>query len=94
MNKTMWIVIGVVVLALLIGVGIWHYSAMQNSGAYQQPGTTSSTNPVAGPGEHCGGNMTTAPTCGQGYQCEPVPGSHLPFGDVGGICTAIQIQAN
>ena len=44
--------------------------------------------PIAQPGEHCGGNMTTAATCGTGYHCAPAPGSHLPFGDVGGTCVA------
>lgn len=37
-------------------------------------------------GQHCGGNMANAPTCGVGYHCAPVPGSNLPFGDVGGVC--------
>lgn len=41
-----------------------------------------------GPGEHCGGNIQNAPSCGSGYHCAPSPGSHLPFGDVGGICVA------
>ncbi len=40
----------------------------------------------AGAGEHCGGNMLNASTCATGYHCAPAPGSHLPFGDVGGIC--------
>ena len=44
--------------------------------------------PAAGPGERCGGNMTTAPVCVPGYHCAPAPGSHLPFGDVGGTCVA------
>ena len=44
------------------------------------------TLPVAGLGEHCGGNMTTAAVCGTGYRCAPAAGSHLPFGDVGGTC--------
>lgn len=39
-----------------------------------------------GAGEHCGGNMMNAPQCASGYHCAPVPGSHLPFGDVGGVC--------
>lgn len=43
---------------------------------------------VAGPGEPCGGNMTTAPVCESGYHCAPRQGSHLPFGDVGGTCVA------
>ena len=46
------------------------------------------SNPVVGIGEHCGGNMTTAPTCAAGSHCAPAPGSHLPFGDVGGVCVA------
>ncbi len=36
--------------------------------------------------QRCGGNMMNAPTCATGYHCAPEPGSHLPFGDVGGIC--------
>lgn len=43
---------------------------------------------VAGPGEHCGGNMATARACTTGYHCAPSPNSHLPFGDVGGTCVA------
>ena len=42
----------------------------------------------AGSGERCGGNMTTAPKCTAGFHCAPVPGSHLPFGDVGGLCVS------
>lgn len=42
--------------------------------------------PVAGAGEHCGGNMTTAAVCAAGYHCAPASGNHLPFGDVGGTC--------
>lgn len=42
----------------------------------------------AGAGEHCGGNMRTALQCVAGYHCAPTPGSHLPFGDVGGTCIA------
>ncbi len=44
--------------------------------------------PVVGAGERCGGNMLNAPLCAAGYHCAPAPGSHLPFGDVGGICVA------
>ncbi len=43
---------------------------------------------LANPGEHCGGNMATALTCIPSYHCAPDPASHLPFGDVGGLCTA------
>jgi hypothetical protein len=45
-----------------------------------------STPLTAGPGEHCGGNMTTALSCGSGYHCASAPGSHGPVGDIGGIC--------
>jgi len=41
---------------------------------------------IVGGGERCGGNMTTTPRCVDGYHCAPEPLSHLPFGDVGGIC--------
>ena len=37
-------------------------------------------------GGHCGGNMLHAPVCATGYHCAPDQKSHLPFGDVGGIC--------
>jgi hypothetical protein len=53
-----------------------------------QGGTLVEAVPVVGGGQHCGGNMTTAPVCGTGYHCAPTPGSHLPFGDVGGTCVA------
>lgn len=36
--------------------------------------------------QRCGGNTTNPPQCSVGYKCAPEPGSHLPFGDVGGIC--------
>ncbi len=50
-------------------------------------GTTLKESPrVVGEGERCGGNMAIAPVCKDGYHCAPVPGSQLPFGDVGGVC--------
>ena len=55
------------------------------SSASSSGGSTASA-PVAAPGGRCGGNMMNAPVCGTGYRCAPVPGSHLPFGDVGGAC--------
>ncbi len=51
-------------------------------------GTLLEGGPIAGIGERCGGNMRTAPTCIAGAHCVPDPKSHLPFGDVGGICAA------
>jgi hypothetical protein len=62
-------------------VGISKYFTVAND-------TLQPANAIVGAGEHCGGNMTTAPTCATGYHCAPTPGSHLPFGDVGGICMA------
>ena len=56
--------------------------------------TATSTRKVVGAGEHCGGNMMNPPVCGTGYQCTPTPGSHLPFGDVGGTCVAIKVQGS
>jgi hypothetical protein len=41
---------------------------------------------VDGSPQHCGGNIANAPTCPDGFECVPNPASHLPFGDVGGIC--------
>jgi hypothetical protein len=57
-----------------------------NSATGTAPSPSSSTVPIAGPGERCGGNMMNAPICGTGYHCTPTPGSNLPFGDVGGTC--------
>lgn len=95
MTKTYWIAL--VVIVLLVIAGGWYYYSTQNNG-YQapapQPGNSSSSAPVAGPGGHCGGNMTTAATCGAGYTCAPDPNSHLPFGDVGGICVQVQAQSS
>jgi hypothetical protein len=42
--------------------------------------------PIAGPGERCGGNMTTAPVCITGYHCGAAPGQRPFIGDIGGIC--------
>ncbi len=44
------------------------------------------SNPIAGLGQHCGGNIVNPPVCQTGYVCTSVPGSNLPFGDVGGTC--------
>jgi hypothetical protein len=48
--------------------------------------TTTTTSTATSELKHCGGNMMNAPTCDAGYHCASAPGSHLPFGDVGGIC--------
>jgi len=34
--------------------------------------------------------MANPPQCASGLVCTPVPGSHLPFGDVGGTCEPAQ----
>jgi hypothetical protein len=62
-------------------VGVSKYLKVQGTTLVEAPR-------VAGAGERCGGNMTSAPVCAAGYHCAPAPGSHLPFGDVGGICVA------
>ena len=62
-------------------VGVSKYLKVQGTTLVETP-------KVSGAGERCGGNMTTAPTCAAGLHCAPAPGSHLPFGDVGGICVA------
>jgi len=49
---------------------------------------TTPTGSVVGGGEHCGGNIMNPNQCAAGFHCAPSPGSHLPFGDVGGICVA------
>ena len=54
-----------------------------------QPTSTTPAPSVALPGQHCGGNTMNAPTCSAGYYCAPTPGSHLPFGDVGGTCALV-----
>ncbi|MDD5068332.1 MAG: hypothetical protein PHS53_02840 [Candidatus Pacebacteria bacterium] len=41
---------------------------------------------IADLGEHCGGNTSNPPVCAETLYCAPEPGSHLPFGDVGGVC--------
>jgi hypothetical protein len=62
-------------------VGVSMYLQIQGS-------TLVVVTPPVGLGARCGGNMTTAPTCQAGFHCAPRPGSHLPFGDVGGVCVA------
>jgi hypothetical protein len=96
MNKKIWLGILIVAVVALVA---WYYLGMsQGSPVYTPPAnatstsqtpSTSTTAHVALPGERCGGNMTTAPTCTVGYHCVPDPGSHLPFGDVGGTCQPI-----
>lgn len=82
MTKSSSIIL-LVILALIIA-GAWYYFNYKNPGLAPTSGAA-----VAGPGGRCGGNMTTAPVCGPGYQCTPDPNSHLPFGDVGGMCVQI-----
>jgi hypothetical protein len=62
-------------------VGITKYFSLDSS-------TLQEVSLMVGAGEHCGGNIATAARCAIGYHCVPTPGSHLPFGDVGGICVA------
>lgn len=73
-------IIYTIIILLCVIFGVWGFvsSSKQNVKVPQQI--------FALPGQHCGGNMTTAASCTVGYHCAPTPGSHLPFGDVGGTC--------
>jgi hypothetical protein len=53
-------------------------------GATSTATTTQNGAPVAGPGEHCGGNIMNAPVCAAGYHCQLV----VPRPDTGGTCVA------
>jgi len=88
MNKAVWIVF-VILTVIAVLVSFFGLQSNQVATPVVTISTTisaSSTPAIALPGGHCGGNMTTAPSCSAGYHCAPVPGSHLPFGDVGGTC--------
>ena len=60
-------------------VGVSKYLTVNGSALTEIP-------PTVGGGAHCGGNMINAPVCVTGYHCVLEPGSHLPLGDVGGVC--------
>ena len=62
-------------------VAVSKYLKIQGSTLVEIPKT-------AGLSQRCGGNTTTAPVCSSGLHCAPVPGTNLPFGDVGGICVS------
>lgn len=103
MNKStiIAVVVGIVVVACsLFWLGLGNTSTPQEE-TNPQPipvatsttttTTTTTTTSVASEiGKHCGGNMRSAYVCAAGYVCTPIPGSHLPFGDVGGTCIAAQ----
>ncbi len=72
---------GIVVVIIIGLIGVVYFSPNKSSDDTQIPETT-----MAQPGEHCGGNIMNALSCTAGYHCAAEPGSHLPFGDVGGIC--------
>lgn len=73
--------IGTLIVLVLLG-GYAFASTKLNLWPY-----ASETN-IAGPGEHCGGNIANPLQCGSGYHCAADPNSGVPFGDVGGICTS------
>lgn len=79
------------IVIVLLGAAIWYYYAMTGAGP---AGNASPSAPVAGAGQRCGGNIVNAPVCATGYQCEPNPSSTAPFGDVGGVCVAVQVQGS
>ncbi len=57
------------------------------------PNTTGTAPNVSTPGGPCVGNIAHPLSCPDGYQCEPAPNSHLPFGDVGGLCVQAEASA-
>ncbi len=74
------------VIALIVIVGIVLIAYFNNSNKNPVENTQTGTSTAALPGEHCGGNIRGALSCTVGYHCAAEPGSHLPFGDVGGVC--------
>jgi hypothetical protein len=87
MNKNIiWIL--VVLLVLIGGVLVWKNIKEPT----EENNSQQTSENVAQAGEHCGGNMANAKTCATGYECQPDPQSHLPFGDVGGICVAVSVK--
>lgn len=78
------LILWIVIILIIIGGGYWY---LHKPAPAPAPVTTSDNTPkVAMEGERCGGNMTNAPVCATGTHCAAEPGSHLPMGDVGGIC--------
>ena len=77
------VIVGAIIFILFIVVILF---AAVFAPKWSNSSSSSSTAVIAGPGERCGGNMMNAPICDSGYTCAPDPSSHLPFGDVGGIC--------
>ncbi len=100
--KTSTIVWVLVAIIVIIGGGYWvsqkQASPAEDTGNTPLVATTTNTPSVVQSGEHCGGNMQNAPVCASGLHCAPTPGSHLPFGDVGGTCVpdnaALYVQGN
>ncbi len=85
------ILLGALIITVLVLIGIGIYVSRQGQNGSEQTPTVPEMPPVAGqspPGGPCGGNIRNPLTCTPGYHCAPAPGSHLPFGDVGGICVA------
>lgn len=77
-----------VIAVIIIAATTWIFSASHQEAVVpvdSNPGMPAASTTAAA-GEHCGGNMTTARSCVAGYHCAPNPQSHLPFGDVGGLC--------
>ncbi|MBY0376674.1 hypothetical protein K2P96_01745 [Patescibacteria group bacterium] len=87
-NKNLGLLISII-FVIFLGWLLVHDSKVTNA-----PAPTDQTMPagqntvVVGIGERCGGNMMNAPVCDDTAHCAPVPGSNLPFGDVGGICVS------
>lgn len=86
----MWkkVVVIVVIVLALVAAAHFYYKNMSPKINANVPANNSNTFVSGGAGDHCGGNIMNPPTCRTGFHCAPNPDSHLPFGDVGGICVA------
>ena len=85
-HPALYSVTAVLVIIVIAGAAwvFWPHAAVAPEGT-PAPSTSS---PVVGQGERCGGNTANAPQCATGSHCAPDPNSHLPFGDVGGYCVS------
>lgn len=83
-TKITYLLIGIVI-GVLGTYAVYALNSREISNPSPEP-TVSSTPAMVGEGEHCGGNVATALLCSAGLHCAPTPGSHLPLGDVGGVC--------
>ncbi len=84
-TKIMYVLLGLII-GILGTCAVYTSRIRQANNPSPESAEVSTPSAVAHEGEHCGGNMTTALSCATGLHCAPAAGSHLPFGDVGGVC--------